>query len=98
MTSNTFWGGENVGPEPKVHVVPDYAVRPFTEVEREYLEIYCRCSRLVDQEGTFPQRSAFVKGFFSGKESFLFLFRRNGFIHGDGGRAGTTNQAKHEKE
>lgn len=63
-------GGENVGPEPKVHVVPDYAVRPFTEVEREYLEIYCRCSRLVDQEGTVPQRSAFMKERF--REGFLF--------------------------
>lgn len=33
-------GGEQAGEEPDIHVMPDYRVRPFEEVEREYLEIY----------------------------------------------------------
>lgn len=35
-------GGENIGGEPKVHVRIDYTVRPFAEVEKEYLELYAR--------------------------------------------------------
>lgn len=33
-------GGEEIGEEPEVHITIDYRVRPFEEVEREYLEIY----------------------------------------------------------
>jgi hypothetical protein len=31
-------------PEPAVHVKPDYRVRPFEEVEREYLELFRKLS------------------------------------------------------
>lgn len=32
--------GENIGPQPKIHVTVNYAFRSFEEVEKEYLELY----------------------------------------------------------
>lgn len=41
-------GGENIGPEPEIHVRIDYTVRPFAEVEKEYLELYRRFAHCAD--------------------------------------------------
>ncbi len=36
------------GNAPAVHVTPEYRVRPFAEVEEEYLEMYDRCGARID--------------------------------------------------
>ena len=42
-------GGENIGSRPEIHITVDYAVRPFSEVEKEYLGLFARYNRLLTQ-------------------------------------------------
>lgn len=38
---------KQASPEPQIHIQPDYTVRPFAEVEEEYLRIYHFFFRLI---------------------------------------------------
>lgn len=34
-------------PEPEIHITPDFTVRPFEDVEKEYLDIFSKYSKLI---------------------------------------------------